>query len=214
MSLRVAATTATATLANRLAYVLAVGMGNMKRTTSVGDGYNTDSEEEEEEEEGESGSEIEESSEEATLVDRLQDAISNKNVELVRELLEQGANPNEEDRQGWTAFTWAAASANGETTPEFFEIMKALVEGGADLNTTDGSGYTALMYAINTAESQVDDRIVRYLLESFPNADLNIENREGETAYEMAKTLQVKTLLENYRFNGDDADEDEESRSV
>ena len=184
MSLRVAATTATATLANRLAYVLAVGMGNMKRTTSVGDGYNTDSEEEEE---GESGSEIEESSEEATLVDRLQDAISNKNVELVRELLEQGANPNEEDRQGWTAFTWAAASANGETTPEFFEIMKALVEGGADLNTTDGSGYTALMYAINTAESQVDDRIGR---------------------------LQVKTLLENYRFNGDDADEDEESRSV
>ena len=197
-------------------------MGNMKRTTSVGDGYNTDSEEEEEE--GESGSEIEESSEEATLVDRLQDAISNKNVELVRELLEQGANPNEEDRQGWTAFTWAAVSANGETTPEFFEIMKALVEGGADLNTTDGSGYTALMYAINTAESeapfanrlnpQVGDRIVRYLLESFPNADLNIENREGETAYEMAKTLQVKTLLENYRFNGDDADEDEESRSV
>lgn len=211
---------------HRLAHVLAVGQQSMlaseaaqRELPTAMYPYDSEGGEEDEDEEGESGSEMEESSEEPTpeemLVDALHEAISHQDVARVRELLKQGANPNGSDRShGWTAFTWAAASANGETTSATFKIVQALVEYGANLNTTDGSGYTALMYAIDTAESkalfanrlnpQVDDKIVRYLLESFPNADPNTKNLYGQTTYEMAKTLQVKALLESYGFKSRD----------
>ena len=175
--------------------------------------YDSERGEEDEDEEGESGSEMEESSEEPTpeekLVDDLHEAISDQDVGRVQQLLRQGADPNAKDRgHGWTAFTWAAASANGETTSATFKIVQALVEYGAKLTTTDDEGYTALMYAIITAESealfanrldpQVNDKIVHYLLHSFPNADTKTRNNRGESAYDMAETPQVKALLKSY----------------
>lgn len=221
MSIRAKTVAATsAPQGHRLAHVLAVGQQSMlaseaaqRELPTATYPYDSEGGEEDEEEEGESGSEMEESSEEPTpeekLVDDLHEAISDQDVARVRELLEQGANPNARDRgHGWTAFTWAAASANGETTSATFKIVQALVEYGAKLTTTDDEGYTALMYAIVTAESealfanrldpQVNDKIVHYLLHSFPNADTKTRNYRGESAYDMAKTPQVKALLKSY----------------
>lgn len=212
---------------HRLAHVLAVGQQSMLASEAAqrelptamypydSEGGEEDEDEEGSEEDSDMDMESEEPTEEVKLVDDLHEAISDQDVARVRELLEQGANPNARDRgHGWTAFTWAAASANGETTSATFKIVQALVEYGANLNTTDGSGYTALMYAIDTAESkalfanrlnpQVDDKIVRYLLESFPNADPNTKNLYGQTTYEMAETSQVKALLESYGFKSRD----------
>ena len=223
MSIRAKTVAATsAPQGHRLAHVLAVGQQSMlaseaaqRELPTAMYPYDSEGGEEDEDEEGsEEDSDMDVESEEEltpeeTLVDDLHEAITDQDVARVRELLAKGAEPNARDRgHGWTAFTWAAASTNSEITSATFEIVKALVEHGASLTTKDENGYTGLMYAIVDAETkalsanrldpQVDDKIVHYLLHTFPNADTKTRNKRGESAYDMAETPQMKALLKSY----------------
>jgi ankyrin repeat protein len=70
----------------------------------------------------------------------MNDAALNGDLEKVRELIGQGADPNEVDQEGRTALMYA--SFNGHT-----ETVRLLLEAGAAVGTRDAMGRTALLYA-------------------------------------------------------------------
>jgi ankyrin repeat protein len=75
------------------------------------------------------------------------------NIDDVRWLLEQGANPNLSNAGGVTAMMWAA----GEV-----EKVRALIAGGANVNARSNDGQTALLIAFDESS---DSEVVKTLLE-------------------------------------------------
>ena len=96
--------------------------------------------------------------------------------EVVKLLLEHGANPNvvETGNSNMTPLHWAATSDN-------VDCVRMLLENGADVNRSTTYGYTALMMAANSASPQ----LVQLLLDYKP--DLDLRNNEGQTALAFVK---------------------------
>ena len=99
-------------------------------------------------------------------------------MELVKYLVENGADINAKNNDGETALM--KSSANHEN----IEIVKHLVENGADVNDKDNNGETALMIASaefkNSGVVKYLNIVVEYLVEN--GADVNAKNNNGETA--------------------------------
>ena len=109
-------------------------------------------------------------------------------LDVVRLLLENGADVNAADISGNTALM--RASENGHT-----DVVRLLLEKGVDVNAVYNHGETALMRA--SAWGHLD--AVRLLLEK--GADVNAVNDYGETALMLASReghLDVVKLLETY----------------
>jgi len=94
-------------------------------------------------------------------------------VEMIRDLLRAGQNPNEANEGGLTPLL--VACQQGSLT-----ASKLLVDAGADVNHQDESGFTPLMEAAILGY----DRIAQYLLEH--GADASLKNSDGETARDLA----------------------------
>lgn len=92
------------------------------------------------------------------------------NIELMRLLLDKGANPNSRDNFGNTALLAAPDIANA----------KLLLNKGASPNLSNNDGYTLLI----SAAERGDENLARLLLEH--NADPNIINKDGGTALSWA----------------------------
>ena len=97
------------------------------------------------------------------------DAAQNNDIDLVRQLLDNGIDINVRDDTGNT--TLARASLNGH-----IEIVKLLLDRGADINSIDENGWTSLMLASSNRYTE----IVKLLLEK--GADPNIQDQDGNTA--------------------------------
>ena len=67
-------------------------------------------------------------------------------VEVMKALLDHGADINEQDAQGYTPLAWAASSAQEEAS-------RLLIERGADITTKNSFGRTALWLAANSGNS-------------------------------------------------------------
>jgi ankyrin repeat protein len=101
-------------------------------------------------------------------------AAENGNEELVRYLVEQGADIDAESKVGgWTALRWSVTKGNVELT-EF------LIEHGADVNQENEFGWTPL----HSAAKYGQDRIVAMLLEA--GADLSAKTESGRTPARVA----------------------------
>jgi len=83
--------------------------------------------------------------------DILLEAAENGDLIEVQTALENGANPNAKDNDGWTPLHWAAQDGH-------VEIVKILLERGADPRIADNRGHIPLDYAKDSA--------IRSLLES------------------------------------------------
>ncbi len=95
-------------------------------------------------------------------------------VEMVKTLLDEGANPNIRARRGGeTAFMIAVERGN-------VDVAKLLAEKGADVNATSRAGFTALMVAARAKQAQM----VRFLLDK--GADVNRKGPFGCTALLLA----------------------------
>lgn len=88
-------------------------------------------------------------------------------------LSEEGADPNTQDNDGWTALMWASESGHTETA-------EVLLEKGADPNIQDNDGFTPLIFTSTNGRIE----IVRVLLEN--DADPNLQSIDGWTAVMVA----------------------------
>jgi hypothetical protein len=96
-----------------------------------------------------------------------------EHIDIVRLLLEKGADVNIKDENGYNALMWA--SVRGYT-----DIVRLLLENGADINLQNENGYTALMLASVSGITE----IVRLLLEK--GADVNIRDEYGNATLSLA----------------------------
>jgi ankyrin repeat protein len=91
---------------------------------------------------------------EATKPDEDPSPEERRRIEIMRLLIERGANVNAKDHEGRTPLHYAAFS----DTP--FKLARYLVDRGTDINAKDEGGYTPL----DGAELMANDELVEYLL--------------------------------------------------
>ncbi len=92
------------------------------------------------------------------------------NLDIVKALIEAGADISIKDSQDCTALVYACLSGNAE-------IVKALIDEGLDINVADNSSYTPLMRASERGLAEV----VKVLLES--GANIHAIDSARETAF-------------------------------
>ena len=118
-------------------------------------------------------------------------AVTQGEVETVRELLRAGADVNARDRHGQTALMLAAHRG-------YRDMVEILVEGGADLNVTAKYNLSALMLAITAGHVEVARVLAR------AGADLRIKGTgapgfAGKTAHDLAVGLGMEGLYAELR---------------
>ena len=138
------------------------------------------------------------------------------NLEIVKSLIEQGADVNAKDIDGWTALIRSSkkgylevvkylidkgadvnAKTNNGTTAlmnssdeEHLDIVKYLINKGADINSKDNIGWTALIF------SSYGEEVVKYLINK--GADLEAKDELGNTALEYIKSNTILDSLIPY----------------
>lgn len=103
------------------------------------------------------------------------------NVDIVKSLIEYGADVNQENNYGRTPLTMASHHGN-------MEIVKYLVEHGAEVN--GGRNGTALI----TATDKNHPEIVKYLLQH--GADINVQNTYGQTPFDIATDMRYSEIID------------------
>lgn len=119
------------------------------------------------------------------------EAVRHRNLPLVQQLVETGANVNQRDSaqqtplhllcaRKTTADYWAFCNDASELAVAIYLISK-----GADLNATDSSGQTPLIRECALRSSQYfNAQLARLLIEN--GCDLNIKDSKNQTALEYA----------------------------
>lgn len=118
-------------------------------------------------------------------------AVTRGREDLVPKLLERGANPNIADSE--SGFALAEACIGATVNPE---IIKMLLAKNADVNQKETNGATALIYLASNNQISSDKRqtVVKMLLDA--GADKKAKDKEGKTAFDWAKSVGNKDVLE------------------
>lgn len=112
--------------------------------------------------------------------DKLQDGISKGNFKQVKESLQQGANPNGDNKYSIKPLMIATAQGS-------LEIVKILIKQGVDVNGKDKNGNNALVYCSDYGYAK---GIAKLLVDN--GIEINHRNKDGETALEK--------ITNNYHF--------------
>jgi ankyrin repeat protein len=101
------------------------------------------------------------------MVNALNRACHNGNLDIVRTLVESGANVNSRDKNGWHSLAWAADYQK-------VEVVRYLIDSGADVNMADNEGVTPIMWSVGLyfKREGKDCRDIMDLLVSY-GADIN-----------------------------------------
>ncbi|WP_068673995.1 M48 family metallopeptidase [Oceanobacillus sp. Castelsardo] len=116
----------------------------------------------------------------------IMEAYMEDDMELLQQLISEGADIDEKDSDGFTLLQYAVTWGDMEATQWF-------IQNGADVNTTDNWGSTPLINAVYNAAGV---EIVEQLLEN--GADKSLTDSEGKTAYDYAieyRDAQLRDLL-------------------
>jgi hypothetical protein len=120
------------------------------------------------------------------LVNALMNALTTKNTEVLRVLVERGANVNHEvDKKSVLATLVIRSDLPGDA---LLEVMGILLEAGADPNVTGPDGETLLMISVGLKHPQAAG-IVELLLDA--GADAKAKDKEGNTALDYAMETKV-----------------------
>ena len=159
--------------------------------------------------------------EKATLL--MVSIIYNNDINIIKYILEKGADVNIQDENGNTAFLYAALyyqnpdildllikygadknaknvlGANAAIIAVYnnnIDILNKIINMGIDINCQNKNGWTALMSAV------LDFRpieIIQLLINN--GADINIQNKTGKTVIEIAKEFNNNAFLKNNNKN-------------
>jgi len=103
--------------------------------------------------------------------------VEKKRLEIVKLLVEKGADITLKDNEGWTPLVWASWSGTDK-------IVSFLLNKGAKINVQTDKKWTSLM----AASLRGYDVVVKLLLDR--SADKTVKNSDGETALDIARTYQ------------------------
>jgi ankyrin repeat protein len=112
-------------------------------------------------------------------------------TELVKKLLDNGADANQESRYGGCALVEAAIQGQDE-------IVGLLLERGADVNQTSSTGWTPLLSAVRSDHAAT----VGLLLSR--GADANVKSEDGYTALSSAVFQKSVNLVKELLAHGAD----------
>ncbi|KXJ26709.1 Ankyrin repeat and SOCS box protein 7 [Exaiptasia diaphana] len=120
--------------------------------------------------------------------DKLLAGVRAKDVGIVRQALSEGYDPNQADKNGWTAFHEAVSTGNSS-------IILAFLRRGARPDLQDGVNQES---ALHIASMDGQTKIVQMLLDN--GANISLKNIEGKTAEDVASSackelLQRKSIL-------------------
>ena len=101
------------------------------------------------------------------------ESVRSNNLDRVRLLVEQGADKDKVDSDGWTPLFWASEEGH-------LDVAQYLVEQGATLDKASNNGYTPLSRATIRGHFE----LARYLLEQ--GADRDQANNQGFTPLHVA----------------------------
>ena len=102
-------------------------------------------------------------------------------IEVVKILIENGANINAKNNDNSTALI--------EASSFYYETVKILIENGADINSKDNGGTTALMNA-STEDDYINYEICKLLIEN--GANVNDKDLQGANALIYGSTFYRK----------------------
>lgn len=148
-------------------------------------------------------------------------AVGNSYLETAKKLIENGANVNKYDSEGWSALTYAVNNGDIEIAKILLEnnaiikyellyainspiiesridMMKLLIENKADINYTDTNGLNPLNIAVQNGDIQ----LTKFLMINKANA--NIFMPDGSGLIEYAITQNNMDLLQVLVENGAD----------
>lgn len=114
-------------------------------------------------------------------------------IEIMRALLDKGADPDTRCDEGRTPLIWGYSKV---------EVLHALLDHGADVNAKNEEGVTCLMRAVVSGH----DSVVPILIDG--GADISAQDNKGRMAFHYARSEQTKSLLlkETGRVFSDAAD--------
>jgi ankyrin repeat protein len=119
------------------------------------------------------------------------EAITFGHTEVVRALIDAGADVTGVDRTGVNLLHWAAITNRAPLVP-------ILAQAGVPVNAMDDHGYTPLMYAATVDEG--DTATLQALLRA--GANLALRNDEGRTALQQAQRLKHDDIVRALRNHG------------
>ena len=111
-------------------------------------------------------------------------ASKNGRLEIVKLLIEKGAEVNAKTKNGLTALVCAGGTQK-------HEIIKVLLENKANVDVQNTSKNTALHLAARVGKEETVKLLLAY------GADVSIKNKRGQTALDVAKNETIKQILLN-----------------
>lgn len=117
--------------------------------------------------------------------DNLLNLAENKNnPELIKSVIQAGAEINAQDENGLSALHIATQNLNND-------VVDILIELGADLNAQDSQGNTALHYAVMIKNKQAAEALVAV------GANPNVKNLDNKTALKIAQKRNDHKMLKS-----------------
>jgi hypothetical protein len=124
--------------------------------------------------------------------DALSQAVSDGDVQAIKNLLEAGADANPRDAYGSTALHRAVAQGNAV-------LVERLLDGGADANARDDQGRTALHIAASQGNAVLVERLLA------KGADVNAADKNYETPLLLSQdNVEMIALLRAHGAPADD----------
>jgi ankyrin repeat protein len=114
----------------------------------------------------------------------LMEAVVRKDHDLMKLLVDQGADPNIRDKREWTALHFAAQNCDLFAT-------KLLVKVGADVNAKDDCGNNVILRAVMNSKGNGD--VIRFLKSH--GAEISEKNKSDISALDLAKNIFNYNLL-------------------
>jgi ankyrin repeat protein len=122
-------------------------------------------------------------------------AAGTKNIELVKELLDGGANIEARNEKGKTPLIIACESSGSKSS---FEMVIFLLDRGADIEARENGGFSSLHYASRYSKSNSSIETVKLLLDR--GANIEGRSKRGWTPLILTSGYSKDSTLETIQF--------------